>query len=348
VKAAVYHGPRDIRIENVPVPEPGANELLIEVSRNGICGSDVHTYVGASKGGASMHVSGVVLGHEFAGVVREIGDGVTKTQIGARVAIAPIEWCGTCYACERSLPNLCRKLALYGGYRLPLNGGLAPFVCVSERSAFPISDELNIDHAALAEPMAVAVHAARRAPQLNGATVMILGAGPIGLGILQTAIASGASTTIVTETSAARRTVASELGASVVIDPLANDPRTAVRDLTQQGVDVVFETTANPTAFDQGIRSLCPRGSLVSVAGWGDLAQIDMGVAMAKELDIRFTMTYEPSIDFPETLTMLARGQLNAAAMISDHIPLDKLVDSGLEALIHHADEHVKILVDPS
>jgi (R,R)-butanediol dehydrogenase/meso-butanediol dehydrogenase/diacetyl reductase len=346
--AAVFHGPRDIRIEDVPVPEPAAGQVLVEVSRNGICGSDLHTYVGASKGGATMHLPGIVLGHEFAGTVRAVGDAVDDLATGTHVAIAPIEWCGACYACARAMPNMCRKVGIYGGYRLPLHGGLAPFVCVSRRSAFAVPAGLGVIEAALAEPMAVAAHAARRAPNLLGASVLVLGAGPIGLGVLMAARAAGATTTIVSEVSAARRDAASRAGASAVIDPVADDLRAAVRDATGHGVDVTFETTANDIALSQGIAALHPRGTLVSVAGWGELARFDMGVAMAKELDVRFTITYEPAVDFPATLAMLADGRFDPATLISDHVPLSRLIDDGLEELLHHPDRHVKILVDPT
>ncbi|MGD9701238.1 MAG: alcohol dehydrogenase catalytic domain-containing protein [Acidimicrobiia bacterium] len=348
MRAAVYHGPRDIRIEEVAEPEPAPGELLIEVARNGICGSDLHTYVGASKGGATMHVPGVVLGHEFAGTVRAVGEGVDDVAVGSAVAIAPIEWCGSCYACNHAWPQMCRNLALYGGYRLPLHGGLAPLVCVSRRSAFAVPEGLGVVEAALAEPLAVAVHAVRRAPTMIGATVMILGAGPIGLGVLQAVIAAGARTTIVTELSTARRAAAARLGATAVIDPTAENPRPVVRDLTVHGVDIVFETTANDAALSQGIQGLRPRGTLVSVAGWGEFARVDMGLSMAKEIDIRFTMTYEPDVDYPATLSMLANGAFDAGVLITDHIPLERLVEDGLEELLHHADRHVKILVDPS
>jgi threonine dehydrogenase-like Zn-dependent dehydrogenase len=110
----------------------------------------------------------------------------------------------------------------------------------------------------------------------------------------------------------------------------------------------VFETTANDAALGQGIHALRPRGTLVSVAGWGELARVDMGVSMAKEIDIRFTITYEPAVEFPATLAMLANGAFDPAVLISDHIPLDRLVEDGLEELLHHTDRHVKILVDPS
>jgi (R,R)-butanediol dehydrogenase/meso-butanediol dehydrogenase/diacetyl reductase len=295
-----------------------------------------------------MHVPGVVLGHEFAGVVVDVGEGVDDIAVGTAVAVAPIEWCGACYACAHSWPQMCRKLGLYGGYRLPLHGGLAPRVAVSRRAAFAVPPGLGVVEAALAEPMAVAVHAVRRAPNLLGATVMVLGAGPIGLGVLQSALAAGATHAVVTELSPARRAAAGQLGASAVVDPIADDPRQAARDLSRHGVDVVFETTANDAALAHGLAALRPRGTLVSVAGWGELARVDMGLSMAKEIDIRFTMTYEPSIDFPATLAMLADGTFRSDVLISDHIPLERLVEDGLEELLHHADRHVKILVDPT
>ena len=352
MKAAVYYGPRDIRIEDVAEPEPKPGELLIEVSRNGICGSDLHTYIGGERGGATMHVPGVVLGHEFSGIVCAVGDsvddGIDDIAVGTAVAIAPIEYCGSCWSCAHSWPQMCRNLGLYGGYRLALHGGLAPLVAVSRRSAFIVPEGLGVVEAALAEPMAVATHAVRRAPSVLGSTVLILGAGPIGLGVLQAARAGGATTTIVSEVSAARQGAARRLGATVVVDPTSGDLRTAVRDLATQGVDIVFDTTAVHAAFNEGVRLLRPRGTMVSVAGWSQLAHVDMGVAMAKEIDIRFSMTYEPAIDFPATLAMLASGTFNADVMISDQIPLERLIDDGLEELLHHADSHLKILVDPS
>jgi (R,R)-butanediol dehydrogenase / meso-butanediol dehydrogenase / diacetyl reductase len=347
MKGAVYYGPKDIRIEEVADPKPGPGEVLIDVSRNGICGSDLHTYVGGSHGGASMHVPGIVLGHEFSGTVRDLGEGVGDLSIGDHVAVAPIEWCGSCYSCSHSWPQMCRRLGLYGGYRLPLHGGLAPQVVVSRRSVFVVPTGLDVVHAALAEPMAVAVHAVRRGPVTLGASVLILGAGPIGLGVLQSVRAGGASTVIVSETSAARRRAAAILGATVVVDPSLDSPRNVVRDLTGHGVDVVFETTANNSALSQGLASLRPRGTLVSVAGWSAPAMLDMGIAMAKEVDIRYSMTYEPSVDFPATLAMLANGSFNTGVLISEHISLDRLIVDGLEELLHHADRHVKILVDP-
>lgn len=348
MKAAVYHGPRDIRIEDIPEPTAGPGEVVVAVARNGICGSDLHTYVGSSTGGASMHQPGVVLGHEFAGTVRETGADVDDLPRGTTVAIAPIEWCGECWSCRHGVPNLCRRLAIYGGYGRPLHGGLAPLVAVSRRSVFPAPAGLAPVEAALAEPVAVAVHAVRRAPQLFGASVLVLGAGPIGLGVLQCARAAGASTVIVSERSAARHRAARALGASEVVDPTVDRPVAVARDLTGDGVDVVFDTAGAHAALADGIAAMRPRATLVSVAGWQEPARVDMGRATAKEIDVRFTMTYEPAVDFPAALELLASGGVDAATMITDHIPLERVVDLGLDALLHHPEQHIKILVDPA
>lgn len=348
MRAAVYHGPRDISVEEVAEPEAAPGQVLLRVARNGICGSDLHTYVGSDTGGASMHVPGVVLGHEFAGTIEAAGAGVDDVGLGASFAVAPIEWCGECWPCRQGWPNLCRRLALYGGYRLPLHGGLATLVAVSRRSLHPVPDGLSVEHAALAEPVAVAVHAVRRAPLPLGATVAVLGAGPVGLAVLQCARSAGATVALASDLSEARRTAARALGVGAVVDPAVDRVASVARDLTGHGIDVVFDTTGADAALADGIGALRQHGTLVNVAGWQHPARMDMGRLMAKEIDVRFTMTYEPEVDFPVALRLLASGAVDPTAMISDVIGLDALVEHGLEELLHHADRHVKILVDPS
>jgi (R,R)-butanediol dehydrogenase/meso-butanediol dehydrogenase/diacetyl reductase len=265
----VWYGPRDLRIEEVPEPVPGAGQILLEVSRNGICGSDLHTYVGSDTGGASMHVPGVVLGHEFAGRVVDVGDGVDDLPIGTPVAVAPIEYCGSCWSCRHGHPNTCRSASLYGGYRRPLHGGLAARVVVSRRAAFTIPDDLTLVEAALTEPVAVAVHAVRRAPMVLGASVLILGAGPVGLAILAAVRAAGAAVVVVSEPSQRRARAAGRLGAGAVIEPIGAGSGGAVRDVVgAEGVDLVFDTTAVSAALNGGILALRPQGTMISVAGW--------------------------------------------------------------------------------
>ncbi len=347
MSAAVWYGPKDLRIEERPVPEPGPGQILIEVARNGLCGSDLHTYLGSDTGGASMHVPGVVLGHEFAGHVRIAGDGVDDLRVGDAVAVAPIETCGSCRSCRGGHRNTCRRVALYGGYREPLDGGLARYVVVSRGAAHRVPERLAVEEAALAEPVAVAVHAVRRAPSLLGRSVLVLGGGPIGLAILQVARAAGAESTVVSEPSPARRRAAASLGA-IVVDPDREALRERVRAHAREGVDVVFDTTAVHAAINQGIQAVAPHGTLVSVAGWQEPARLDMGIATAKELDLRFAFTYQPEADFPTALALLADRRVDPGVLISDHIPLDRLVPDGLEELLHHSDRHVKILVDPA
>ena len=346
---AVWYGPRDVRIEEVADPTPGPGEIVLAVSRNGICGSDLHTYVGSDTGGASMHVPGVVLGHEFAGIVTDVGDGVDDLALGTAVAVAPIEYCGDCWSCVHGHPNTCRSAALYGGYRRPLHGGLAPRVAVSRRAAFVVPAGLGVVDAALAEPVAVGVHAVRRAPTTLGASVLVLGGGPVGLAILAAVRAAGASVVVVSEPSPRRRASATRLGAGLVIDPTDVNPAGAVREHTGgEGADIAFDTTGVSPAFNAGIRALRPGGTMISVAGWQEQAHVDMGVAMAKEVNVRFSMTYEPDVDFPAAMRLLSERFADPDLLISDHIALADVVERGLEELLHHNDQHVKILVDPA
>jgi (R,R)-butanediol dehydrogenase/meso-butanediol dehydrogenase/diacetyl reductase len=289
-----------------------------------------------------------VLGHEFSGTVAAVGAEVDDVAVGAAVAVAPIEWCGACSPCLEGSPNLCRTLALYGGYRRPLHGGLAPLVAVSRRAVFPVPDGLGVVEAALTEPLAVAVHAVRRAPRSLGAAVVVLGAGPIGLAVLQSVAAGGAAVTVVSEPSPARRTLATAFGATAVVDPRTDRLRDVVRDLTGSGADLVFDAAGVPAALVDGIASLRPHGTFVNVAQWREPAPLDMGRAMVKEIDVRFAFTYEPAVDFPIALGLLASGAVDAPAMITDHLALDQVVELGLEELLHHSDRHVKILVDPN
>jgi threonine dehydrogenase-like Zn-dependent dehydrogenase len=189
---------------------------------------------------------------------------------------------------------------------MPLHVGLAPRVAVSRRAAFPVPPSVDANTAALTEPVAVAVHAVRRAPRTLGATVVVLGAGPIGLAVLQSVRTAGAGATIVSEPSAARRACASAAGATVVVDPHTDDVRSAVRDHAPAGCDLVFDTAGAAFAF-----------------------------------------TYVPEVEFPIALGLLESGALDAQGMITDHISLDRLVEDGIHDLLHNADAHVKILVDP-
>jgi (R,R)-butanediol dehydrogenase/meso-butanediol dehydrogenase/diacetyl reductase len=160
--------------------------------------------------------------------------------------------------------------------------------------------------------------------------------------------AAGADPVIVTDLSTTRRRSASALGATAVLDPAADRPVRAVRDLTGGGVDVVFDTTGSDRALAEGVGALRPHGTLVNVAGWQEPAHLDMGRLMTKEIDVRFTMTYEPAVDFPVALRLLDARVVDPAVLISDTIPLEAVVAEGLEELLHHADGHVKILVDPT
>ena len=244
-----------------------------------------------------MHVPGVVRS-EFRRPGHRRGRGRRGHPLGVHVAVAPIEYCGSCWSCTHGHPNTCRVAALYGGYRRPLHGGLAARVAVSRRCAFVIPDGLGVVEAALAEPVAVAVHAVRQAPMFSGRPCLFSAPVPLVLPSWPRFRARGRRRDrqrTITPARRRRRSAGCRHGHRFHRPRFGPAHQGAVG---AEGVDIVFDTTVVSAAFNNGIRALRPRGTMVSVAGWQEQAGVEMGFAMAKETAVRFTMTYQPEVDF--------------------------------------------------
>ena len=184
------HGPRDLRVETIAHPgAPAPGEVLLRITATGVCGSDLHPYETGSIGSTILS-DPLVLGHEFAGVVEQVGGGVAASLVGARVAVDPLIWCGRCDMCERGDQNMCRNQSFAG--LAPTDGSLQQYLRVPARNCFPVSDEISDAEAALLEPLGIALHATDLARIRVGSSVAIFGAGPIGYCISQTAKLAGA------------------------------------------------------------------------------------------------------------------------------------------------------------
>ena len=239
MQAAVWHARNDIRIEDVPVPSaPGPGEVIIKVGACGICGTDLEEYragplfIPVDKPNPLTHKQApLILGHEFAGEVVEVGQGVTEFKVGDRLAPDVLLYCGECYWCQRHQVSLCDSLAALG---LMGDGGLAEYCKLPVNMAIRIPNGLSDDHAAMAEPLSVAVRAVRRGRMLAGENVAVFGGGTIGLFCLQVARAAGAGEVFVVEPLPNRRALAKQLGASEVLDPTQVDVPTALRKLTRR------------------------------------------------------------------------------------------------------------------
>ncbi|MCB0135717.1 MAG: alcohol dehydrogenase catalytic domain-containing protein, partial [Caldilineaceae bacterium] len=242
--AVQLHGPRDLRVEQVPrPPAPGAGEILLRVTAVGVCGSDIHTYQDARIGDTVVETP-LILGHEFAGVIEAIGpdslDGnAAPLQVGERVAVDPAQPCGRCELCEQGHPNLCHRLHFCGTY--PDAGSLSEYMIMPAHSCFPIPDDMDDATAALLEPLGIAIHAVDLAKLRVADSAVILGAGPIGLYCLQMAKLSGADPVYVVDQFPWRLAMAARYG-GVPINFKETNPIDAVMAATDgRGVDVAIE-----------------------------------------------------------------------------------------------------------
>ncbi len=349
MKALRWHAARDVRLEDVAEPKANPGNVVIEVTACGVCGSDLHEYLhGPVYIPKAPHpltglLPPVTLGHEFAGRVVALGDDVGRVRVGDRVTVNPCLTCGTCAWCRRGQSNHCAKLGTIG---LSRDGALAALVSAPASGCHVLPAEVSDEHAAVVEPLSVAVHACARARLAGGERVAIVGAGPIGLLVLQVLKAKGVGVTIVIEPRADRRALAHQLGADEVLDPAAGDPARAIADLTAgERVDVAFECVGHEAAFTTAVRVTGKTGRIVLVGLVPDPVAVNLLLLLAHEKEIVGSSAYVR--EFPEAIELLARGRVRVAPLITDRVPLEHALDGALEALLRREETHVKILVTP-
>ncbi len=349
MKAMRWHGVGDVRLDDVPEPRAASGEVVVEVAACGLCGSDLHEYLhGPVYIPKTAHpLTGVVppvtLGHEFAGRVAEVGPGVAGLRPGDRVAVNPCLTCGECRWCRTGRPNHCARLGTLG---LSRDGALAPLVAVPAAGCHALPPEVGDEEGAVVEPLAVAVHAYRRARLAGGERVAVLGAGPIGLLVLQVARARGAAWLAVIEPREERRRLARALGADVGIDPGAGDPARAVDELTGgERAEVVFECVGGGPAFATAVRTAGKAGRVVLVGLTPGTVSLSALQLLAHEKEILGSSAYVD--EFPEAIGLLAERRVRVEPLVTGRVPLERAVADGLEALLRREAGHVKILVTP-
>ncbi len=345
MRAAVYYGARDLRLESVPELEPGPGDVKLRVLYNGICGSDLHEYYdGPITTRTTPHpLTGaknpVILGHELCGEVVALGSGVEDLSIGDRIAVDPLESCGRCIWCRAGQYPHCPLVALHGYNRH--SGGLAQYTVVRRSMAHRLHPSLTAKQGALVEPLAVAWNTANRCRLEAGQTAAIHGAGPIGIGVYLTLRRRGVST-IIFDPSAQRRAVLERLGARTVLDPTACDAISAVRDLTGgRGADASVDAAGGAAAFRATLLGTRVNGTAVVVA-------IHHAPVVIPPFDLLMPEVYLTGVAmsanaFPSVIEEAVHG-----AYPLDHwvetIPFDGIIDRGLERL--RRQEGLKILVE--
>jgi len=351
MKAARFHGPADIRIEEISEPTLRPGAVAIDVAWCGICGTDLHEYLDGpifipAEGHPhplSHEEEPVTLGHEFSGTITALGEGVSDLAVGDNVVVEPYFVCNECAPCLAGNYHLCTKMGfigLAGG-----GGGLSEKVVIDRRWVHAIGD-IPLDEAALIEPLSVAHHAFVRSGCKAGDVALIGGAGPIGLLVAAVLKAEGL-TVIMSELSEARKEKARVTGvADYVLDPSKEDVVARVHELTGgNGADVCFECTSVNVVLGQLFDAVRPAGVIVNVSIWGKPASIDMQKLVLKEIDLRGTIAYVR--DHPATIKLVQDGRVKLAPFITGRIALDDLITEGFDTLINHNETAVKIIVHP-
>jgi (R,R)-butanediol dehydrogenase/meso-butanediol dehydrogenase/diacetyl reductase len=351
MKAARFHGRGDIRVEDLPEPHAGPGQVQVAVEWCGICGTDLHEYLDgpifAPTPQAPHPLTGgavpITLGHEFAGVVSEVGEGVTGLAEGDRVVVEPYDVCGSCVACRSGRYNVCRSLGFIGldGDQ----GGFAERTVVDRRWVHPIGD-LSTEQGALVEPLAVGYHATKLSGLQAGQTAVVFGAGPIGLVTAAALRAVGAGQVVVVEPAEARKAKAPGAGADVVLDPTQEDVPERVRELTDgAGADVTFECAGLDPVLAQAVASTRPGGTCVNVSIWGHPATFDVNSLVLSEIRLIGSLAYAGR--HPEVIDLVRDGVVDVEQFITGRIALDDIVEQGFRELIDHKETNVKILVQP-
>ncbi|MGP3989789.1 zinc-dependent alcohol dehydrogenase [Streptomyces sp. 3N207] len=334
--AATYVGNGTITVgETEPAAPPLAGHVQIEVAFTGICGTDLHILHGAMDGRVTLPA---VIGHEMSGRIAAIGPGVEGWAVGDPVGVMPLDWCGTCPACTAGHQHICQNLDFIG---IDSPGSLQTRWNVPEKVLVRLPESLRLDHAALLEPVAVAVHDVRRAALRRGEKAVVIGGGPIGLLIAVVARHRGVQV-VIAELDAARRATAAGLGFEV-LDPAAVDQAAWVEEWTAgAGADAVFEVSGSAAAV-LGAASLARvRGRLVIVAIHPQPRPVDLKQIFWRELTVLGARVYERQ-DFETAVTLLDSGEIPANRLITGQVPLADVADAFRQLSEGKA---MKVLVD--
>ncbi|KAF9253372.1 hypothetical protein DTO027I6_3417 [Penicillium roqueforti] len=345
MRAVRFHGRGDIRVDEIEEPVCGDGQVKIRPAFVGICGSDIHEYLaGPTIVPATPHPLTdqklpTTLGHEFSGTIEEVGSGVTGLKVGDRVAVKPNLYDSTCSNCTVGRFNCCEKVGFIGFSSQ--SGGLSDHAVVDSRHAILLPDSIPLDVGALVEPLAVAWHAVSRSPLQLGDTVLVVGAGPISLAIIQVLKAKGITSIIAAEVSPRRREFALALGASEVFNPIEVDVVAQVLALTDNvGAAISFECSGVQAGLNTAIAGLRARGTTIVVSLWEKKPTIDASAFVFQEKHVTGAALYDDG-DFEAVIAQIASGGIQPHSMITSKIRMEDIDEKGFKALIEEKDKHL-------
>lgn len=344
MKAAMLHAVHDMRVEEVPMPEISSErDVLVRVRSVGVCGSDVHFHERGVIGKYPLSEP-TIMGHEAAGEVVEVLDESCGLKPGDRVAIEPGYTCRRCEFCKSGQYNVCRDVVFLAAP--PVHGAFAEYLAWPSDFLFKLPDAVSMDEGAMIEPLAVGLWAAIRGGVTPGDSVAVLGAGPIGLLTMQSAIAAGATRAIVSDLEAGRLELARTLGATETIDASAIDTEAAIMELTGgRGVDVAFECAGAVPALQMALR-VTRNGGTTQIVGMPaeQHPQIPLYEMINRELDLRGLFRYANC--YPPAISLVESGRVDVASLVTHHFSLDETPEA-MTFVHERRDGVIKAIVRP-
>ena len=332
-----------MQMQEVPCPSLSRDtDVLIKMARVGVCGSDVHYFAEGGIGSQRVEYPWTV-GHEGAGTVVEVGAAVTRVKPGDRIALDPAQPCGVCDQCLGGRPHTCRHLNFLG---CPgqVEGCLAEYLILPERSSYPLPDAMSFEEAAIVEPLSIGLYAISLSVPLKGAKIGILGAGPIGLSVLLPARFQGAERVYMTDKIEARLTLASKAGADWVGNPETDDVVADIARREPELLDVVFECSGEQEAMDQGIQLLKPGGKLmlIGIPGAANRVSFDINQLRRKEICIQNVRRQNDFVQ--KAIDMIARKEIDGNIMVTHRFAFDRTQEA-FEMVTNYQDGVVKAMV---
>ncbi len=340
--AARLHNVLDLKIDDLPVPEPKDGEVLLRVKAVGVCGSDVHHYAEGGIGDERV-IEPMVLGHEFAALVEAVGPGVKGVKAGDRVAVDPARSCGVCEHCRQGNPNLCPDVRFCG--TPPINGALRQFMAYPSENLFPLPRSIDYAEGAMLEPLGVAIHSVDLGKLRVADTVAVLGCGPIGLLVIELARLSGVSQIFATELLPSRLEAAQRLGATTVINAEREDPVEKIRRATGgRGVDVAFEAAGALETPQQAAEVTRPGGRVVLI-GIPSEDETPFKASTIRRKGLTLKLVRRMKHTYPRAITLVEQGMADVSSLITHRFPLERAREA-FELVRTYADGVIKAVIE--
>lgn len=341
MRALRYLGPNKLEIQEVEKPTPKADEVLVKVMTCGICGSDVHGALGLT----GRRIAPMTMGHEFAGEIAEVGSNVVNSKVGDRVVVQPIGFCGECVNCNQGMTNMCLNKNFFGV--LTVDGAMAEYVSVPEKLVYKLPDGASYEVGALTEPYAVGYGAVSKIDSFENKNVLVIGAGTIGLGLIQLIKLQNPKQIIVSDLSDSRLALAKEFGADQTVNPKNEDYMDAIGKYTDGGmIDISVEAVGVEATANQSIKALKIGGTSL----WVGMSQKEMQINMqdivcsARAVLGSFNYTHK---EFGEVLEIMGSGKIDTEKLISKVVTLDEAAEA-FDELHKKPDDFIKIIINPS